>query len=72
MSRHNIANILAWIILSFLIPAAIAQADIYKYQDKNGVIHFTNTPPPPPEKISNLYQGTPTEKDPWIFQHPIR
>ena len=61
MSRYNIANILAWIILPFLIPVAIAQADIYKYQDKNGVIHFTNTPPPARKKFQ-IYIKEPRPK----------
>ncbi|MCF8114105.1 MAG: lytic transglycosylase domain-containing protein [Desulfotignum sp.] len=27
-----------------LVPAATVQGDIYKYVDKDGVVHFTNTP----------------------------
>jgi soluble lytic murein transglycosylase-like protein len=31
----------------FLILSAPARGDIYKYVDKNGVVHFTNTPSSP-------------------------
>lgn len=42
--RKKIVKILTvcTIIITFLAPAAIA--DIYRYIDENGVMHFTNTP----------------------------
>ncbi|MEA3231610.1 MAG: lytic transglycosylase domain-containing protein [Thermodesulfobacteriota bacterium] len=45
MIRRNIAYILTLALIFFLMPVTIIRADIYKYQDKNGVIHFTNTRP---------------------------
>ncbi|HLA49880.1 MAG TPA: DUF4124 domain-containing protein, partial [Thermodesulfovibrionia bacterium] len=31
-------------LLTFLTGWSLSLADIYKYVDENGVIHFTNTP----------------------------
>ena len=61
MSRHNIANILAWIFLSFLIPEPIAQAESTNIKTENGVIHFTNTPPPARKKFQ-IYIKEPRPK----------
>ncbi|MBI5026511.1 MAG: DUF4124 domain-containing protein [Nitrospirae bacterium] len=33
------------ILLLIFIPGAYSYADIYKYVDEDGVVHFTNTPP---------------------------
>ena len=34
-----------WVaLLLFIIPASSVHADIYRYIDENGVMHFTNTP----------------------------
>lgn len=61
MIRRKITYILVWLILPFLIPVVTAQSDIYKYQDKNGVIHFTNTPPPARKKFQ-IYIKEPRPK----------
>jgi hypothetical protein len=34
------------IALGVLLIASAARADIYSYEDKDGVVHFTNVPPP--------------------------
>jgi hypothetical protein len=36
----------AALILASLVLASSARADIYTYEDKEGVVHFTNVPPP--------------------------
>ena len=40
----KLVNILTALIISFILPAAGAFADIYRYIDENGVMHFTNAP----------------------------
>jgi soluble lytic murein transglycosylase len=42
ISFHARSTLLGLILL--LLPPLSARADIYKYVDANGVIHFTNTP----------------------------
>ena len=39
------------ILLLFMVAVSISHADIYKYKDKNGVIHFTNTRPAAQKKF---------------------
>jgi hypothetical protein len=36
----------AAVIIASLLAASGARADIYTYEDKEGVVHFTNVPPP--------------------------
>ncbi len=50
MIRYLIAYTLN-ILLLFIIVVSISHADIYKYKDKNGVIHFTNTRPAAKKKF---------------------
>jgi soluble lytic murein transglycosylase len=42
--RKKIARILTTVIIIFLLAAPGAFADIYRYIDENGVMHFTNAP----------------------------
>lgn len=62
MIRHSFAyslNILFFLMILLMLLLMIllmmrvspAQADIYKYKDKNGVIHFTNTRPTAKKKF---------------------
>jgi soluble lytic murein transglycosylase-like protein len=34
-----------WLLLVFLLASSSARAAIYRYVDREGVVHFTNTPP---------------------------
>ncbi|GAB4351683.1 MAG: hypothetical protein Kow006_15810 [Gammaproteobacteria bacterium] len=45
--RRNIASCL---LLLALVGATAASADIYRWKDNNGQIHYTQTPPPPGNK----------------------
>jgi soluble lytic murein transglycosylase len=43
--RVNFYPIGIWVtLLLIIVPAPSVQADIYRYIDENGVMHFTNTP----------------------------
>jgi len=66
MIRRNITYILFGMLLLFLTPVATVRADIYKYQDKNGVIHFTNTRPSVRKKFK-VYIKEPRPKKNRVF-----
>lgn len=66
MIRCAIAYILFWMLLPFLTSVATVRADIYKYQDKNGVIHFTNTRPSTRKKFK-VYIKEPRPKKTRVF-----
>src|SRR5512139_3082604 len=47
---------LAWIALLLLAPTAPALADIYRWEDEAGVLHFTDDPSSIPEKYRGRVQ----------------
>jgi len=47
---------LAWIALLLLAPTAPAVADIYRWEDEAGVLHFTDDPSSIPEKYRGRVQ----------------
>jgi soluble lytic murein transglycosylase-like protein len=63
LSRHSAGLLLILVFsclnLSFLWLCTPAQADIYRYVDRNGVIHFTNAPTSPGFKVY-LHEGSST------------
>jgi soluble lytic murein transglycosylase-like protein len=38
-------GVLRWIGLALVLLPSLARADIWSYEDKDGVVHFTNVPP---------------------------
>jgi hypothetical protein len=45
--------------LAVLATPAVAGADIYRWKDANGVVHFSNEPPPPGAKVIEKTEETP-------------
>jgi soluble lytic murein transglycosylase-like protein len=60
-----------WALVLLLSAGAIdaANADIYKYVDKNGVVHFTNTPTQSHYKFFRKESGAPDEVTDIIRRH---
>lgn len=54
--------IIAALILAALLPP-LASADIYRWKDANGVINFSNTPPPPGTTIIEKTEETPYDAE---------
>jgi hypothetical protein len=46
----------------FCLCASLEADEIYQWVDKNGVMHFTNQPPPPGAKIVNQQQAIPYDE----------
>ena len=59
MKRQAITVVLAGMLL---LPA-IAGADIYRWKDANGVINFSNTPPPPGAVAIEKIEETPYDAE---------
>ncbi len=47
------------VCLAVLATPAAAGADIYRWTDANGVVHFSNEPPPPGAKVIEKTEETP-------------
>jgi hypothetical protein len=45
-ARYDRRVRLVFVALAVVCVSAAARADIYSYEDKEGVVHFTNVPPP--------------------------
>lgn len=50
----KLPTITTLIITLFFLSPTLTQAKVYTWKDKNGITHYSATPPRPNEKISNL------------------
>jgi soluble lytic murein transglycosylase-like protein len=59
------------LILAAGAGAGPARADIYKYTDKNGVVHFTNVPTTPQYRLYQKSSRTADENDDVAIERPV-
>ena len=48
-----------WGLMAFLCLPAAANADVYRWKDANGVMHFSNQPPPAGATLIEKIEETP-------------
>lgn len=61
-ARYGLARGLSWLILvAALLPASVPAKNIYKFQDENGIWHFTDQAPDEEVEFSTVYMETEPE-----------
>ncbi|HEY9278397.1 MAG TPA: DUF4124 domain-containing protein [Methylotenera sp.] len=55
----KIGSLLVWAVLIPAILPALAQAEIYKWKDKNGITRYSDVPPPSDIKKESIGKKTP-------------